>query len=333
MAVTAQLEAARRSLEFKDFVGALEAAGKTLELDPNNAEAKEVVRIAQARLDEVEAAATAARQAARAGDVDAASEALARVLALAPKHPVAAELSGQLDSRFKARADAASRAMKAESESARRAGAYSLRAYAEAAGLAGRAEAAYSRRQYTEAAQKFAEAERAYASARAEAQALAARATPSPAVVAAASAAPTPAVAPPTLPPATLPPPPPPPSPTPSLAPAPTQPPKPVVSDEAAVRHMLASLERAIEEKDLALYKRLRPNLPAEDEHRLKDAFHNVASQQVDYTIESIAFDGDRALVRVTRSGRVSGQTVPPVRQVIHLARDGSGWVITDIGQ
>jgi len=334
MALTAQLEAARRSLEFKDFVGAIEDAGKALELDPANAEAREISRKAQARLDEVEAAATAARKAAQAGDVDAASEALARVLALAPKHPVAGELSGQLDSRFRARADAASRSMKAEAEAARRAGASSLRAYSEAAGLVGRAEAAYARRQYTEAAQKFAEAERAYVASRAEAQALAARATPRPAVAAVASAAPPPVVAPPTLPPPTLPPATLPPATlAPPPTPAPTQPAKPVVSDEAAVRQLLANLERAIEEKDLALYKRLRPGLPAEDERRLKDAFQNVASQQVDYAIESISLDGDKASLRVTRSGRVSGQAVPPVRQVIHLVRGENGWVIADIGQ
>ncbi len=292
LALKAQLEVARRSLEFKDFEGAIDAARKSLDLDPGNAEAKDVMARARARLDEVEAAANAARQAARRGDVDAASEALARVIALVPNHPVAAELSAQLDSRFKARADAAERDMKAQAEAARR-----------------------------------------------EAQDLAARRTPPPASVAAASVPPASVAAPASAPPVVPPPAATAPSAPVAAVPAALAPPaaapvsKPVQSDEAAVRQLLASLERAIEEKDLALYKRLRPGLPAEDERRLKDAFHNVASQQVDYAIESITFEGDKAVARVTRTGRVSGQSVPPVRQVLRLSRAEGAWIIVDIGQ
>ncbi len=117
------------------------------------------------------------------------------------------------------------------------------------------------------------------------------------------------------------------------VAPPPTLAPRPTLSDEAAVRQLVASFKRAIEEKDLALYKKLRPGLTPEDERRLRDAFNNVSSQQVDYSIDAISFDGDKATLQVTRNGRVSGQPVPAVRQVLRLVRSDSGWVIAAIGQ
>jgi serine/threonine protein kinase len=329
VAVEAQLDAARRSLEFKDLEGAVAAAGKALRLDPGNSEAADINRRARASLEEVEKFAATAREAAQAGDLDAASKALSRVLALMPKHPVAGELAAQLDSRFKSQADAASREMTGAAEGARRAGASSLRSYAEAANLAGRAESAYRAKQYTEAARQFSEAQRAYEASRRDAQQLAARPTPPPAtapppppkvaVVAPTTLAPTPApTAPPTL----------------AAAPPPsTAAPRPTPNDEGVVRQLVANLGRAIEEKDLALYKRLRPNLSAEDERRLRDAFRNVSSQQVDYRVDAITFEGDKATVRVTRTGSVSGQAVPPVRQLLHLTRSDAGWVIAEIGQ
>ena len=335
VAVETQLDAARRSLEFKDLEGAIAAAGKALQLDPGNAAAQDLLERARATLDEVESVARVAREAAEAGDLDAASKALSRVLALMPKHPVAGELSVQLASRFKAQADAASTEMNRAAETARRAGASSLRAYADAAALAARAESAYDKKQYTEAAQHFLEAQRAYEVSRRDARQLAAKPSPPPATTTAAEAPPTTsAVAVPTSPPTpfpTLAPTAPPP--TAAATPMATPLPKTTLGDEAAVRQLVASFGRAIEEKDLALYKKLRPGLTAEDERRLRDAFNNVSSQQVDYRVDAISIEGDKATLRVTRSGRVSGQTVPPVRQVLHLARSDTGWVIVEVGQ
>jgi hypothetical protein len=106
-----------------------------------------------------------------------------------------------------------------------------------------------------------------------------------------------------------------------------------VVDDEAAVRQVVARLKQAIEQKDLSLYKKLRPDLKPDEEKRLRDAFQNVASQQVDYSVDSVSVEGDKATLRVTRNGRVSGQAVPAVRQTLRLSRTENGWVITEIGQ
>ncbi len=334
-AVEAQLDAARRSLEFKDLEGAITTAGKALQLDPGNAEAQDIMGRARASLDEVETLASAARQAAEAGDLDAAAKALSKVLVLMPKHPVAGELSAQLASRFKTAAETAQKEMNRAADTARRAGASSLRAYAEAVGLAARAESAYGKKQYTEATQQFGAAQRAYDASRRDVQALASKPSPTPAVSTTA-AAPSPST-PPLVAPTTAPP-----LPTPVVAaPAPmvaqplpaTPAPKPALSDEAAVRQLLASFKRAIEEKDLSLYKRVRPGLKPDEERRLRDAFNNVSSQQVDYSVDDVSFDGDKATLRVTRTGRVSGQTVPAVRQVLRLVRSDAGWVIAEISQ
>jgi serine/threonine protein kinase len=333
VALEAQLEAARRSLEFKDLEGAMAGAEKALQLDPGNAEAQTLMRTARTSFDEVEGLARTAREAASKGDMDGASKALSQVLALMPKHPVAGELSAQLASRFKAKADVASKDMGRAAEAARQAGASSFRAYGDAAALSARAQSAYRGGQYTEAAQLFSEAQRGYEVSRRDAVALAAKPNPtvdsSTAVVAPTprSEIPTSTIAPAPLP--TLTQAPPEPVAAASAAPAPQS--RPTPNEEAAVRQMLASLKRAIEEKDLALYKKIRPGLTADDERKLRDSFNSVASQQVDYSVDSVSFDGDRATLQVTLTGRVSGKANPPVHQVMRLVRSDSGWVIDQL--
>jgi tetratricopeptide (TPR) repeat protein len=330
-AVEAQLDSARRSLEFKDPEGAIVAAEKALRFEPDNREAQDIVKRARALLNEVEALAGEARQAAQAGNLDEASQALAKVLDRMPRHPVAAELSAQLASRFKAKADGAAKEMNRAADAARRAGASSLRAYAEAANHASLAQSAYSRKQYTEAAQRFAEAQRSYEASTRDARDLASKraatVTGPPAVVV---PQPTP---PPTVAPVAAPP-------RPTLAPAPapsavvtTPPARSVRDDDAAIRLVVENLKRAIEGKDLALYKRVRPGLSADEERRLRDAFRNVASQEVDYQIDGITLSGDKATVKVIRGGRVAGQSVPRVPQTLRLVRGENGWIIDEIGQ
>ena len=197
---------------------------------------------------------------------------------------------------FKAKADDAKKEAARAGDAARRAGASSLRAYSEGASQTGIAQAAYGRKQFTEAAQHFAEARRAFEVATRDAADLASKKAAAPPTTRAAEPAPTPvivAVAPTAAPlPAT-------PAATPvvaapTAAPIATPPPlpRPVVDEEAAVRQVVTRLKQAIEQKDLALYKRLRPDLTAEEERRLKDAFQNVTSQQVEYAIESVSVEG-----------------------------------------
>src|SRR4029453_17959900 len=104
---------ARKNLELKDYKGAIEQADRVIKLDPANSDAAQVRDQAKKTLDDLDAAADEARAAVQAGDTEKATAAIARALEIAPTHPVAAELSSQLNSRFKDQAERARREMRA----------------------------------------------------------------------------------------------------------------------------------------------------------------------------------------------------------------------------
>jgi hypothetical protein len=107
--------------------------------------------------------------------------------------------------------------------------------------------------------------------------------------------------------------------------------------EEAAIRQVLADYERAIETKNIALFREVKPNLSASEEKRLTDAFRNTDSQDVELTVNSIALEGDTATVGVTRRdiivarGRSQDGNSRP--QSFVLSRTGGKWVIVQIGQ
>jgi hypothetical protein len=100
---------------------------------------------------------------------------------------------------------------------------------------------------------------------------------------------------------------------------------------------VLADYERAIETKNIALFREVKPNLNASEEKRLTDAFRNTDSQDVELTVNSIALEGDTATVGVTRRdiivarGRSQDGNSRP--QSFVLSRTGGKWVIVQIGQ
>jgi serine/threonine protein kinase len=117
-----------------------------------------------------------------------------------------------------------------------------------------------------------------------------------------------------------------------------TPPPAPgglsAADDEAAVRRVVASYGRAIESKDVALFRSLKPNLSREEERRLQEGFRAVTSQQVQLAITSVDVRGQEASVIAQRRDVIDAggrrQTVES-RQTFRLARAAGGWVITDI--
>ena len=60
-------------------------------------------------------------------------------------------------------------------------------------------------------------------------------------------------------------------------APSPVAPPE--VNDESAIRRVVAAYARAIETKDLALFRSIKPNLGADEERRIQQGFRAVTSQ------------------------------------------------------
>jgi hypothetical protein len=125
----------------------------------------------------------------------------------------------------------------------------------------------------------------------------------------------------------------------PSLAPAlPTAPPAPTVqetaaSTEQAVRRVISDYGRALETKDLDLFRNVKPNLSGDEEKRLRESFRAVKSHEVGISVDSVKIDGPRALVRVSRQDTINGNAMKPVQQTFHLlSRDGA-WAIESIGQ
>jgi hypothetical protein len=104
--------------------------------------------------------------------------------------------------------------------------------------------------------------------------------------------------------------------------------------DDAAIRRVTSTYARAIETKDLALFRSIKPNLSREEERRLQDGFRAVSSQRVAITVISIDRHGDEASVRVKRRDTIeaSGRTQTiDSEQILQLTRASAGWVVASI--
>ena len=81
-----------------------------LKLSPASAEAQQILQEARQTQQRLDSAAAEARAAFGRGNMDAASEALGRVMALDPRHPAVGELSGELNRSFRRQAEDSRRA-------------------------------------------------------------------------------------------------------------------------------------------------------------------------------------------------------------------------------
>jgi hypothetical protein len=103
--------------------------------------------------------------------------------------------------------------------------------------------------------------------------------------------------------------------------------------DEAAVRKLLSDYARAIENKDLALFRSVKPNLTKEEESRLQKAFASVQSQVVKITIQSIQVQVRQATVRLLRRDTIDSSTIASFPQTLLLDRGQGGWTIREINR
>jgi tRNA A-37 threonylcarbamoyl transferase component Bud32 len=341
-----KVELARADLDRRDYSAAADRAREALAIDPAYAEAREILDRAESARSELEAAAEQASAAFERGDTAQASEALGRVLALDPRHPVANRLSGELNRHFRGRAEEA-RAQAANARAAAEAARASADPdFARARALAAEADTLFGREEYAVAAQKSLEARNAFDLVRTAAEArralpspvprlAAATPLPSPAVPSRAAPAPTaePTTAVPVAPTPAIPNAPPPPLPGPAVVPSATAPagpaPLPAVDGRIAeVDRVLAGYERAYETLDVSALRSVM-DLTSEQDRGLREAFKAFKSYDVEMADRSVAFEGDgRARVRVTRQDTVNGRRQPPKTQVFELAREGGGWRI-----
>ncbi len=106
--------------------------------------------------------------------------------------------------------------------------------------------------------------------------------------------------------------------------------------DEAAIRRIVATYARAIETKDLALFRSVKPNLSPAEQRRIEDGFRAVSSQRVNVTILSIDRRENDASVRLRRRDTIDAggrQQTTESQQTMTLIRTGAGWVIGEIGR
>ena len=320
--VADDLAQASQSLAMRDYATALAAAERVLAVDPGHRDARGIADEAELMIARFDEATADARRLLEAGDSRGAAEALAVAASVSPSDPVVAELSGQLSSQL---ADQVRRQAEAAEEAIRQ---------------ARRAVAAAAEPPPTVSAPPPARPE------------------PAPSE----PAPPQPQVEPSTPPPAQPGPPPaetgrpaaraepePEPEPATPAPPATASPePRPPVetaarptaaerraADERAIREVLSTYVRAIEEKDLDLFRSAKPNLSAAEESRLRDSFRAVQSQQVDLQVLQIDLSETEATVRLSRRDTIAADRLERTvesQQTMTLVKADGRWVITSIG-
>jgi hypothetical protein len=114
------------------------------------------------------------------------------------------------------------------------------------------------------------------------------------------------------------------------------QPPGTTENDDLDIRKTVATYARAIETKDVALFRSVKPNLSAAEQRRLEEGFRVVATQEIDVTILSIEHRGQEATVRLRRRDTIHAAGRPQTsesQQTMILVRSSGGWVIREIGR
>jgi hypothetical protein len=106
-----------------------------------------------------------------------------------------------------------------------------------------------------------------------------------------------------------------------------------VSTDETAIRKVIGEYAKAIETKDLELFKTVKPNLSPDEEKRAKSAFASVQSQVVKITFLSIDMKDRQAVVKVTRRDTVNGSIPGAFPQTFTMSKGRTGWVIEEIGR
>ena len=133
-----------------------------LETDPSNVDAQRIRDETRSVLSELDVAVGEARAALDQGRTEDAAAALSKVLAIDSSHPLAAELSTQLNSHFRSQADTARSEMTRSRKAAESAGAQSTPEFQRADRLAKDSARAFQRGQFAVATQEFLKARDAF---------------------------------------------------------------------------------------------------------------------------------------------------------------------------
>jgi hypothetical protein len=106
------------------------------------------------------------------------------------------------------------------------------------------------------------------------------------------------------------------------------------LSTEAiSIRKVLELYVRAVEAKDLQMFRSVKPNLSEEEEKRARAAFKSIQSQVVKMNVLSLEVKEGKATVKVSRRDTINGSIVSSFPQTFSLAKETAGWLIQDIGR
>jgi serine/threonine protein kinase len=103
--------------------------------------------------------------------------------------------------------------------------------------------------------------------------------------------------------------------------------------DDAAIRRVIRTYEQAIETKDIALYRSVRPGLRSAEETVLRNSFQQVDSQEVEIRVESLTVTGRTATARIARTDTlINGgrRQTQKSAQTLRFERTPAGWVISE---
>jgi tetratricopeptide (TPR) repeat protein len=322
--VASLVELANQDLKNKNYASAVRRADSILSLRKDNAEARDIRGLAQGKLEELKSAAQEARRAFEAGETDKAAQALATVMSIDPNDAVVDELSQKLNRYFQGQAEDARREMAKSRALAEGAGAARQPDFADAVDGVRKAEALFKNREFAVATGRYLEARDRFDRARNNQVRPTPAPRPTPIVI-----PPTPAPAPPTLPTAA------PPTFAPTTAPmtVPSAPPSiSALGDEPAIRKVMDDYKRAIESRNLELFRAVKPNLSSREEQSLRESFKAVRNHQVNLSLGPIQIAGSQATVRVSRQDVLDGRRAA-FQQTFTLVKGPTGWVIKEIGQ
>jgi hypothetical protein len=104
-------------------------------------------------------------------------------------------------------------------------------------------------------------------------------------------------------------------------------------AQEEGVKRLLTTYEHAIESKDLALFRTVKPNLTGEEERRLRKAFDSTRTHAVTITVEGLECHERTCVVKLSRRDTLDATIVSSFPQTLRLTQTSEGFVIDEIGR
>ena len=104
-------------------------------------------------------------------------------------------------------------------------------------------------------------------------------------------------------------------------------------AEERALLKVLEAYVRAIEVKDVDLFRTVKPNLSMDEERRARKAFESIQSHTIVMTILAVDVQGTLATVKVSRRDTINKSIVSSFPQTFALEKAKDGWFVRDIGR